>query len=374
MTISRLCTLTAERQTVVDLLSYVTTAIDTSSTKKKTGDYSYRTQTTDGAFGRAIGGRSTVRVGYWINHVGLNAAGKVQLVLFSTGTDPDESPTLRLEWDAVTGNLLLLRATASGTYETLDSVLAPAALIATDTWIHIGVVYKSDGSTGYFALYINGTVTMITTGDTRLSYWNGVGGGGSAQLYSTTFDRFYVAGRHSASFNGWNGDTYVDDLYVDSYDGESVTTIPHYRFDERIFNGAGSDAEWTPATSTNVSQIDDGAPNGGANDGVSTYVHTEAVDLRDSFTFADITVPVGHTLTAVIPFAHARKLDGAIDTQLALHLYDGVDYQEGSDQVLPLDYAIELFTRFPTQFDASDWDQTAVNALEGGYISRGDFA
>lgn len=372
MTITRQCTLTAERQTTADLSVFAATAPSISSTIARTGTYSYRAANTTYAFGRAITSMSAVRIGYWLHHNGVTAGGFPQLFMVGSGTSLDESYLLRVEWDEATGVLRVRRATASNTYETLDSASVPAALLATASHVHVGMTLYSHASSGFLTVYVNGVAVLNHTGDTRLSAWNGLGGGSSAQIFDTSFSRFWVAGRAQSGDSSFASFAYADDIFVDSYASEPDLPVPSRRFLERICNAAGGNAEWTPLASTNVSQIDDGQPNGGANDGDTTYNKAEAANLRDTFEFNSITLPDGYRVIAVMPYAHCKSLDSG--PEISLHLWDGATYGDGADQVPPLDYTIELFERFTEMPDTSEFDEAGVNGLQAGYRSRGTFA
>lgn len=370
MTITRLCTLTAERQTTADLNLFATVAPIVSSTIARTGTYSYRLSGTTSAFGRALPSSiSAIRIGYWIHHSNPSVGGFPNLFVLGNGTDIDESLLIRVEWDEANGVLRVRRATANSTFETLASASVPASLLATATHIHVGLTYYAHATNGFLTVYVNGVAVLELEGDTRLSAWNGVGGGGSAQTFGTTFSRFWVAGRVDAGDAAWISFCYVDDIYVDSYDSELDGALPQKRFLERICNGAGEDAEYTPLASTNVSQIDDGEPDGGPNDGDTTYNKAEAADLRDTFHFSDIALPDGYRVVAVIPYAHCKALDAG--PEISLHLWDGADYLDGSDQVPPADYTIEVFERFTTMPDLSPFSEADVNGLQVGYKSAG---
>jgi hypothetical protein len=376
MTITRQWTLTAERQTVDDLLSFTATTVPTtSSTLARTGTYSYKFVTTGAAIGRSVESTDAIRAGYWFNHGGVAAAGAAGLFVIGSGTDNDQSPLIFVIWDGTSNEIRVRRATGNDTFETLDSVAAPASLIATSNWVHVAITYYAHATLGFLTVYINGTDVLTLTGDTRLSYWNGVAGGGSAQLFSTAITTVWAGGRIATSGYGstaWDTtDNYLDDFYCDSYASESDVPVPMRRYLERIANGAGVDAEWTPLASTNVSQIDDGQPNGGANDGDTTYNKAEAANLRDTFTFDDITIPDGYRVVGVIPYVHAKKLDAG--PQISLHLWDGSQYADSATLEVEADYTVETFYRFEEMPDTSAFDEAGVNGLEIGYMSLGTY-
>src|SRR5690606_37640247 len=113
MTIRRLFTLTAERQKIDDVTFFLPpsgTVLSTSNTKVNTGDYSYRLINLGNAFGRPFTSMSAIRVGYWLNHVGLAGGGLPSLFCVSAGSDLDDSPVLRLDWSYAEGVLRIRRA------------------------------------------------------------------------------------------------------------------------------------------------------------------------------------------------------------------------------------------------------------------------
>jgi len=280
--------------------------------------------------------------------------------------DLNGAPVIRVQWESDESAISFRRTDGSGSYETLESVAAPASLTTRSTYLHLGLTLYSHATLGYMTLRINNQTVLSMVGDTRLSYWNG-----SSVVYDTSFNRFFVAGRVTGS-TGWNSNAYIDDIYVDDMTGEVDSPVPTRRFLERIANGAGTDAEWTPAASTNVSQIDDGQPTGGANDGDSTYNKAESADLRDTFTKGSIAVPDGYRIVGVIPYVHCKSLDAG--PEISLHLFDGVTYDDSADLEVPLDYTIEVFHRFEELPDDTPFTETDVNNLEIGYRSRGVYA
>lgn len=342
MTITRRGQLTAETQFTGDFLTDGAVAAAISSTKAKTGTFSYRNTSNTNPTGLAIAATSQFRAGYWLNHLGPFATNG-QAVLFRWFSGADEH---QLYWH-LNDNLVKLD---------IDSVQVATVAIATanlnrnDTWMHVSLHFKAHASAGFVSLYVDGVLVFQYTGNT----------GGNV-------DSVYFGG-NNAPQSGWAAFAYFDDFYVDDVVGESDIAPPSKRFLFSLVNAAGADAAWTPSAGSNFQNVDDS----GAPDGDTTYNAALSASLKDTFNTASIAVPAGHEIRAAIIVAIARRTDAGVTSQIKLHSYDGATYQEGSAQTPGISYNT-LWERQTLQPDGSAWNETDVNAMQFGVSSAGSF-
>lgn len=368
MTTARIIQLTAETRVVTNLDLNGANAPSISSTQKNTGGFSYLLPSQPSAMGYAIPSPvSAYRVGYWIRHNGLPNNSQGYLYLAASSKVQFEGQNIGIRINGVSSLLEVIRPVSGTTdsYEVLYSVATPASLVTISTWTHIGVVHKIDSTTGFLKLYINGILVVDYTGDTR-PY--GQGGGVGLGTYGSTASFIWIAGGYGISSN-FVVPTYIDDFYIDSYVGESAAPVSAKTFDVQTTPTAGSNAGWTPLSSTNVSNIDENP-----NDGDTTYNKATVTAVKDSFGFSNITVPIDHVIVAMIPMVFVKRLDAGPDVQVRLLCLDTATYEYGSDQIPSLDYSIPLWERFLLQPDGSSWTESKANSVEFGYESRGTFS
>lgn len=366
---TRVYQLTAEHRVLTDLDNQggATQQPTISSAQAHAGTYSYLLNGQPVAFGITIPTpRSRVRVGYWLRHGGLGNERVGYLYLAAVSKTQYEGANIGIRIDGVNGNIEVVRPVSGTTnaYETLYAVAIPSSLSLIDTWLHIGVYHFADELNGVLRLYVNGALLVNWNGDTRL-----YGQGSGTPVFSTAPSYVWVAGAYLGSGNNLDASTYVDDFYIETSTDESAASIPARSWDAMTPNGAGTNAEWTPLASTNVSNIDDNP-----NDGDTTYNKALATALKDNFAFTNVIVPSDHTIVAMIPTIFVKRLDTATDVQVRLLAYDGLTYKNGADQVPALDYSLPLFERMTTQPDTTAWNETDANAAEFGYESRGTYA
>lgn len=191
-------------------------------------------------------------------------------------------------------------------------------------WIHVAFDVKIDPSAGWVKLYFNGIEGMSYTGNTgdtdivRLRFSKGISG------FLTTA-----------------GTLYLDDITVNDSTGEPA---PACMRDVRYLwapvsgngyyaDGVGSDGD----SADNYQLVDDSATV--VHDGDTTYVRLSAVDERESYPVANITLTEGATIKAIIPMTYARKEDGGGSAQLGLALrFNGAD-ATGTGKNLTADYS-----------------------------------
>lgn len=340
MSITRIGQLTAETQFETEFVTDGAFAATISTTKVKTGAYSYRHQINTDPMGLGFANKSMIRAGFWVNHIGTTS---FDASLFRWHhSDGDEA---HIYWDNNTNNLVYL---VEG--DERDSVgVAAANFNRNDEWIHVGLVVKS-GADGFVSLYIDGI---------RVINYEGVIEG--------NIDALYMGGK--AGLSGWNSSAYFDDFYVDELSAEVDAAPPSKRFMYARPNAAGADSEWTPIGDTpNFECVDDtGVP-----DDETTYVKALEAGLLDTYNVESITLPVDHVIRAVIPIAIARKTDSGTDATLKLHSYDGATYQSSAAKTLSVSYG-SVWERQPLQPDGSAWNEADFAAMQFGIESAGAF-
>lgn len=370
MTITRLGQLTAETRVITDVdLAYASNAPSVSSAQARTGTYSYLQSAVSNPplMGIIVPTPTTAyRCGFWLRHAGLGSNNNGALYIASNGKTPYESTMIGVNVRGTASELAIVRP-ASGTinaFETLASVAVPASLASINTWIHVGITHKIAETEGFLSVYINGVRVLTHTGDTRL-----FGQGSGVNAYAATASGLYVGG--GSIDNGLGRlvhPTYMDDAFFDSYVGEADAPVPARRFDVMLPTGAGANAEWTPLSSTNVSNVDDNVP-----DDDTTYNKALAADLDDTYVYSDVTVPTDHRIVAVIPTIFAKRLDSEIASTVKALAWDGATMAESAELSLPMDYSIPVFARFTTAPDGSAWSEADANAAEFGIRSSGTF-
>lgn len=363
---TRLYAYSAERQTLTDL--WISTA-QIRSDLKYTGGYSYRVLAGSHSGGyRSDTPLTGFRTGYFFRHPGLfTSSGDRTAQLFGVRENNTDNtqPWAGLFYRDTDQRMLFRRAgDGASLVEAVDLGPAPSALIATNTWIHVGGWFVVHETNGRILLWINGTLAIDYTGDTRPAYYES----GSFADYVTSFNTCTGPGAGVNTY-GWNG-AYYDDWYIDTVTiSDTPEPSPSRRFLKIDPNAAGADAAWTATGAASNYQAVDETPH----DSDTTYNKALAADLRDTFNFSDPSIPVDHVPVAVNVYAAAKKLDSEVATQISLHLYDGSTYSDSPDLDLPMDYNFPVWHRFTEMPDTSAFDETNLASLQAGYRSRGTF-
>lgn len=366
MTIIREAVFSAETRIITDM-TYFAGAPAISATQAKSGTYAYSRGITSGVMGKALNTtRTAVRVGFWLYLTSATMANTTLLYFAGHGLGYNNGHNfISIEIRTATSELLVLRhnTASGGPSEQLASATLPTPFSTTGTWFHVGITHKVDAVDGFLSVYVNGTRVMQYLGDTRPSHWSG------SQQFQTTVRNVLVAGAITTSGSPGFTNAHVDDIFVDSIEDEADGPVPSRRFLPSLPTGVGADAEWTPVpVVANWQNVDDN-PNNGDTD----YNKALAVDLRDTFVYSDISLPVDHRIVAVLPSPFAKRLDSEIDHKLSVHAWDGVQYLDSADLDLSMSYDVPVFDRFTLQPDGSLWNETDFNAMQWGYRSRGTF-
>jgi hypothetical protein len=313
-----------------------------SSTKAHTGTYSIRAGHATECFGLGFPSTTQIRSNYFLNHSGPYSGGEP--VLFAW--DGDFRSTI--EWDSVGGVLELV----------IDGVqvdtTSPTVIQGTDTWYSLGLSLFTDGVAGFVTFYVDGIAVLTYSGNTG-TYVNAVYAGGEGVQEPIT--------------GGWNSYAYLDDFYVDSAVGEADAPPASKRFLYTPVNGNGTDSDWTGSDGDSVDNylLVNNVPIVPAE-----YVVADAAALKDGYTVAPTTIPVGYEIVAEIPIAVAYRLDVGVPSTVKLYSYDGATYQASGEKTLPADSGV-IFDRQETQPDGGSWDESSLNAMEFGVESSGTY-
>lgn len=368
MAIERIGELTAEPRTnsEIDVVHFANgSTASISSAQKNTGGYAYD-MISRSPFGPYITvPKSAYRLSYFFRYSGNLNGTNHGIYIAANGNSIYESPNI---WIAAnyTSETLEIRRPVVGTansFEVLVSAPMPPAMKVTDAWTQYAITHKIHGSDGFLTLRVGGVVAIQLLGDTRL-----FGQGNGTNVYATTANHILGAGCVLTNA-AYGSNNFIDDMYLDSIEGEPDTPPPPRRFDVRLPTGAGADDDWTPLSSTNVSNIDDNP-----NDGDTTYNKALSAGLKDTFEFSSITVPTDYRVIRQITKIFAKRLDTGIDSTIKAHTYNGSTYDESAELTLPGDYTVPVRAQFDLDPNGDAWNETTVNASQLGYESAGDFA
>lgn len=344
MTITRLWQAGAEFNDVLtEFTSRTSTNFTTSSTKARTGTYSFRTSFHYNASLVLGAATAQLRMGLFVNHNGVGSGDTPTLIQLMNGS----TVVVGVRFDGT--NLSLYIGTSQQ-----DSALS-AEFAQTDTWLHIGIDVKIHASAGWAYVYLDGVEVLSYDGDTTT---------GAASI-----DQVTVGGTVNNEF--WTSNIYFDDLYIEDTAGESApAVVPDYRFIPLTPNGNGVHDDWIGNDADNVDSyllVDEIPP-----DDDTTYVESAISGEEDSYAMSDLTLPTGYEISAVIGMAVAKKLNagGTLDLKLTTRTTVSGSPTYASSAAFPLatDYGL-VWERRATRPDAGAWDQATVDALEIGVLT-----
>ena len=237
-------------------------------------------------------------------------------------------------WEG-TGDIGALKIDSAGqlTYQNgiyyYTDILATADLSATipgDTYIEIDVTFHN--SAGIVKIWVNGVLACNETGlDTIGPGWIGAPTGALSHI---TFD-----GDHIYNYLGiGNG---LTDIYIDS-----DTQHGDVKIETKACTVAGSESDWTPAASTNISQVDEIPA-----DEDTTYVNSAVNGDRDAYKCAAMT-GIGE-IKGIVHQVRIRKED-ANDGQIKIGAQISGSEDQGSDQATggtSYENVVEIFETNP---------------------------
>lgn len=225
---------------------------------------------------------------------------------------------------------------------------ATIGLSTTLTWHQVGLTYYANASAGYVTVYVNGVAVLTWTGNT-----------------GTGITGVYYGGVRGVDYSSW-ATANMDDIWLDGSPIIETDAIPPTKyFVWSIATTAGNYAQFTPLSSTNVSNVDE-LPH----DSDTTYVFTSTANLIDSYNTPSPTIPLGLVPVANIPVVVIKRSDVAIASTFQLGFREsGVD-SFGSSITPGASYTV-LMDRFTTKPSGGAWDTTSVNAAEVAVKSTG---
>lgn len=330
-----------------------------SSTKAYTGSYAVRAgaELSEKSFGLSIAAQSSLRCGFWLNHNGIRTINYNRGTVVMLRNALNQS--VEFSWKAVQNDLIL------GVNGTCVALTPNTGFSATDTWLNVGVTYKSGGGGGVI-FWLNGLPFLTYLSDELPDNINlvlvmGNLGSGTDQTPIT------VGGSITGGIYGWAQYAYVDDLYVDGDIASIYEAPPPDRFLWSPASGAGASSQWTPTgAASNYQCVDDAAPNDDTD-----YVVAAAADLVDKYATTDITLPIDYAIVAAIPIALAKVM--AAGPTLKLVAADGINSDLESAAKTPGTSYGYHWESMPLAPDGAAWDETKFNAAQFGIKSAGTF-
>lgn len=209
-------------------------------------------------------------------------------------------------------------------------------------WYYIEINANIHNSTGDYDVHVDGSSVFSDTGvDTQ--------NGGSAVV-----DNIEIQGNSTQ-------DTRWDDIYfLDDSGSDNVGLLGDCRVETLFPDSDGNETDFTPLSSTNVSNVDDGL----SPDDDTTYNSSATVTDRDLYGFAALTGSVG-TVFGVDAKMIVRKEDAGF-REVRVIARSNVTEVESADFTLGANYTIlnHIFENDPD--GGTDWDEAAVNAAEFG--------
>jgi len=327
----------------VDILSGGSPSI--SSTKAKTGSYSYLMQGSDSVgidFGKSV---SRLRCA---THFFSGISGITYPIWLNSDSEAETDVTFGVKLDLDLGQVSLIVDSS-----VVDISTPSIDVLRGDRWFHWAVTY--DGPNGLFNVWCDDELLFE---------------------YSGSFTYETLERSMSGSPSAISGDEYSDNFYIDEAFGTVVMRRPPYKyFRFGLTDGPGSHAGFTVNGDTpNWRCVDDPA----AHDGDSTTNTAEDGGLIDTFTIEELLplTPNPNTIiniAAVIPQAIIKADEVSGDFGINLLLYDGEELSV-SEAIVNIDTDYEMVSyRFEEQPDGEGWDLDSVNAMHYGYVSIGLF-
>jgi len=229
----------------------------------------------------------------------------------------------------------LLQLTRAGT-----TIATGTNVLSLNTWYYIEakILIASD-ATGSYELRVNGVTELGPTSSVQTSS-------------SATVDVLRL------DTAGTSGNQDYDDIVVQDWSVAGVDFIGDARVATLLANAAGNYSQFTPLSSTNISNVDDTTA-----DGDTTYNSDSTSGHKDSFA-------MGNLPTSGVPYivqvtSEIRKDDSGSRTLRQFLRSGSTDYEGQSWSVTDTyQFRRDIWNSNPA---GGVWDQTAVNALEAGY-------
>ena len=217
--------------------------------------------------------------------------------------------------------------------------------LSSSVWYYLEFKVKVHDSAGTVECRVNDNVEFALTGiDTK--------NGGTGVI-----DQIVLAGQGGFGSGDWT----VDDLYICD-DDASASGCDDFLGDVRVealfANGAGATTDLAPSAGSNYQCVDDATP-----DDDSTYVESDVVGDKDTYTFTDLSAATATVFgIQIVPLAKktdagARKFKTV--TRLSSTEVDGTEQTLGTSY----DYFPEVQEEKP---GGGAWTVTDVNAAQFG--------
>ena len=278
----------------------------------------------------------------FINHLGL-AGGAAYAIIAAFYSNTTAAVQIRWYADGT------LRAYCGATEVESASV---TSLLSENTWIHIGIDVKLDGSAGWVYVYVDGTEEIGFDGDTN---------DGAA-----TLNRFVVGNSSGDGTELWDTYIYYDDVYWNDTASEGAAALPTgYRYALITPNADGNYSQYTGSDGDQVNNylmVDEIPP-----DDDTTYVSDDTDQNRDSYNMTTYSIPVGSSVASLIPIAKARKESVSSDYGMSLFTRLSSTNADGTKQTLGTGWGW-IFERQTTDPGGGAWSQADIDGVEVGII------
>lgn len=319
-------------------LPIITGTVTSSTTQKKTGNYSF-----SAARGAGVNNYFTVPI--------------TATRQFRTGfhwNPMSPSTTNRLSMFLTTGSLVSIEEDNTNFYLMINGVEQDSAVEnGGSNFFHLGIEVKIHSSAGWAVVYKDGTEIMRFEGNT-----------GNIDITSIRY--------HGASGAVGYSAQYIDNVYIDNTAGESAPSpLPIKTFPYVVEDGNGNyTGNWTGSDGNGVDNyaLIDEIPADSAD-----YIEENVADSLESFTMTNYTLAADEGVIAIIPQAICFVTGGSEQIALGTR-YDSLD-AVGSDQS-PSGSYFTVWERQINKPDGNPWnsDQTAINGFEVIVKSRGTFS
>ena len=373
LTWGRYWQLSAEGQSVADVVRYGTGALPViSSDKAHTGTYSYRNSTAEAphnnaAFGFAFPAAPTARSHLLLNHNGIAPALVGGATIVNVLTLDCNGTPISVQWNSATNKFQFHAGFVAGTNRPNYPIVSSDAGIFSqaNTWLPIGITAKLAAVDGFISFYVDRWRLLTWNGDTRV-----YASGSSTPI--TTITGIYATGspENSESCAGWAPWCYVDDFYADRGDGAEVDLpAPYLRFFPRFRRPGAPDikAEMTVVgAATNGDAIADGVP-----DDDASFVGANSA-LQDIYPLTNVVLDDGWSPTAQIAIGYARKTDGDLDSRVAMGIQAGNTTASGAAKPLAIEYGY-VGSRFTVSPRNKAWTKATIDATDLSVAATGEF-
>lgn len=275
-------------------------------------------------------------VGFRFKYSGVADATPMTLVRFLDGV------TTHLEFD-FTASTGLWRVTRNGTL-----LLTGTTVLSQNTEYYVEIQCTIADSGGVAILKVDGTADGVINSsslDTR--------NGANASANIVQMQLFSGSSRIVPQYK---------DIYINDNNGANdITFWGPMTVASLVPSSAGNKAQWTPLSSTNVSNVDDTVV-----DGDTTYNSTATNGNIDSFVATDTGYSAG-TVLGVEWASEVRRLDASSTARVApVFRIGGTDYV-GSDIAFSTTYTIQTQRYRQSPATSSAWTVSELDGAEVGY-------